>query len=93
MHRVLTAARFVKARMPLGNADLNDDDALDVAAFLNSKPRPEMQGLDRDYPDRTKKPADTSYPPYADSFPQQQHRFGPFAPIDAFYKTSAKPSK
>ena len=93
MHRVLTAARFVKARMPLGNADLNDDDAFDVAAFLNSKPRPEMQGLDRDYPDRTKKPADTSYPPYADSFPQQQHRFGPFAPIDAFYKTSAKPSK
>src|SRR5665213_910909 len=93
MHRVLTAARFIKARMPLGNADLNDDDAFDVAAFINSKPRPEMQGLDRDYPDRTKKPVDTGYPPYADSFPLEQHRFGPFAPIEAFYKHLAKPSK
>ncbi len=91
MHRVLTAARFVKARMPLGNADLSDDQALDVAAFLNSKPRPEMKGLERDYPDRTKKPADTGYPPYADSFSLEQHRFGPFPPIEAFYKNNAKP--
>jgi thiosulfate dehydrogenase len=91
MHRVLTAARFVKARMPLGNADLTDDQALDVAAFLNSKPRPEMKGLERDYPDRTKKPADTGYPPYADSFSLDQHRFGPFPPIEAFYKSNAKP--
>jgi len=93
MHRVLTAARFIKARMPLGNADLNDDDAFDVAAFINSKPRPEMQGLDRDYPDRTKKPVDTGYPPYADSFSLDQHRLGPFAPIEAFYKHAAKSSK
>lgn len=89
MHRVLTAARFVKARMPLGNADLTDDQAFDVAAFLNSKPRPAMMGLERDYPDRTKKPADTGYPPYADSFPLEQHRFGPFPPIEAFYKNKA----
>ena len=93
MHRVLTAARFIKARMPLGNADLNDDDAFDVSAFINSKPRPEMQGLERDYPDRTKKPVDTSYPPYADSFPIQQHRFGPFQPIEAFYNKAKPPSK
>jgi len=93
LHRVLTAARFIKARMPLGNADLSDDEAFDVAAFINSKPRPEMQGLDRDYPDRTKKPVDTGYLPYADSFPLEQHRFGPFAPIEAFYKHSTKPSK
>ena len=79
--------------MPLGNADLKDDDAFDVAAFLNSKPRPEMQGLVLDYPDRAKKPADTGYPPYADTFPVAQHRFGPFQPIDAFYKNLAKPSK
>jgi thiosulfate dehydrogenase len=92
MHRVLTAARFVKARMPLGNADLSDDQAFDVAAFFNSKPRPEMTGLERDYPDRTKKPVDTGYPPYADSFPIDQHRFGPFPPIEAFYKNN-KPSK
>ena len=86
MHRVLTAAKFIKARMPLGNADLTDDQAFDVSAFFNSKPRPEMQGLDRDYPDRKKKPVDTGYGPYADSFSVEQHRFGPFQPIEAFYK-------
>ena len=93
MHRVLTAARFIKARMPLGSPDLNDDEALDVAAFINSKPRPEMKGLESDYPDRTKKPSDTGYGPYADSFPIQQHRFGPFQPIEAFYKNSKRPSR
>jgi thiosulfate dehydrogenase len=86
MHRVLTAARFVKAKMPLGKADLDDDDAFDVAAYFNSRPRPEMANLDRDYPDRKKKPIDTSYGPYADPFPQEQHQFGPFPPIEAYYK-------
>jgi thiosulfate dehydrogenase len=90
MHRVLTAARFIKARMPLGNSDLTDDQAFDVAAFINSKPRPEMKSLERDYPDRAKKPVDTGYAPYADSFPVQQHRFGPFQPIEAFYKNSKR---
>jgi thiosulfate dehydrogenase len=93
LHRVLTAARFIKAKMPLGKADLDDDDAFDVAAFINSKPRPEMAGLDRDYPDRTKKPVDTGYLPYADSFSPEQHRFGPFPPIEAYYKKLQKPSK
>jgi len=93
MHRVLTAARFVKARMPLGNPDLNDGEAFDVAAFINSKPRPEMGGLDRDYPDRTKKPVDTGYAPFADSFPLRQHQFGPFQPIEAFYKSANPKAK
>jgi len=93
LHRVLTAARFIKAKMPLGLANLDDDQAFDVAAFINSKPRPEMTGLDRDYPDRSKKPVDTSYGPYADSFPIEQHHLGPFAPIEAYYKKLQKPSK
>lgn len=91
LHRVLTAARFIKAKMPLGRADLDDDEAFDVAAYINSKPRPEMAGLDRDYPDRAKKPADTGYAPFADPFPIEQHRFGPFPPIEAFYKSLPKP--
>jgi thiosulfate dehydrogenase len=93
LHRVLTAARFIKARMPLGHADLDDDQAFDVAAYINSKPRPEMAGLENDYPDRKKKPVDTGYGPYADSFPIEQHRFGPFQPIEAYYKGLQKPSK
>lgn len=90
MHRVLTAAEFIKARMPLGRADLSDELAFDVSAFINSKPRPEMAGLDRDYPDRSKKPVDTSYGPYADFFPGEQHRFGPFQPIEDYYKKKLK---
>jgi thiosulfate dehydrogenase len=88
LHRVLTAARFIKARMPLGEATLSDDAAFDVAAFINSKPRPEMAGLDQDqdYPDRAAKPVDNPYGPFADDFPLAQHRFGPFQPIDAYYK-------
>ena len=93
LHRVLTAAKFIKAKMPLGKPDLDDEDAFDVAAFINSRPRPEMAGLDRDYPDRTMKPVDTGYLPYADPFPLQQHRFGPFPPIEAYYKKLHKASR
>jgi thiosulfate dehydrogenase len=89
MHRVLTAARFIKAKMPLGEADLTDDQAFDVAAYINAQPRPEMAGLERDYPDRATKPIDGPYGPYADEFPQEQHRFGPFKPIEQYY-TSLK---
>lgn len=87
MHRVLTAARFIKAKMPLGQPDLTDDQAFDVAAFINSKPRPQMANLDRDYPDRTTKPIDGPYGPYADDFPIEQHRIGPFGPIEQYYKS------
>lgn len=90
MNRVLTAARFIKARMPLGKADLSDDEAFDVAAFVNSKPRPAMANLDQDYPDRATKPIDSSYGPYADPFPQDQHKYGPFEPIEAYYKALKK---
>jgi len=40
MAAISTAARFIKAKMPPGSADLNDDRAFDVAAFVESKPRP-----------------------------------------------------
>jgi len=90
LHRVIISARFIKAKMPLGRPDLSDDEAYDVAAFINSKDRPAMAGLERDYPDPTKKPVDTPYPPYADSFAIGQHRYGPFAPIEAYYQGARK---
>ncbi len=92
MHRVLTAARFVKARMPLGNPTLTDDEAFDVAAFINAQPRPQMANLDKDYPDKTAKPIDNPYGPYADPFPQRQHQFGPFKPIEEHYAALKKKS-
>lgn len=90
MGRVLTAARFIKARMPHGQPDLTDDEAFDVAAYINVQPRPAMANLDRDYPDRLTKPADNPYGPYVDPFPAEQHKLGPFQPIEAFYKAQQK---
>lgn len=93
MHRVLTAARFIKTRMPLGKPDLTDGQAFDVAAFINNQPRPEMPNLDKDYPDRAAKPVDNGYGPFVDDFPLDQHKFGPFPPIEAYYKSLKKPAK
>lgn len=42
MHRVNTAANFIKANMPLSKSySLSDQDAWDVAAFVNSHERPQ----------------------------------------------------
>jgi thiosulfate dehydrogenase len=42
MHRVNTAAAFIKGNMPLGKPDsLSDQDAWDVAAFVDSHERPQ----------------------------------------------------
>jgi thiosulfate dehydrogenase len=86
MTRVLTAARFIKARMPLGSPTLTDDEAFDVAGFINSHERPVKENLEQDFPDKARKPVDSPYPPYADDFSREQHRLGPFAPIREFYK-------
>jgi len=85
MARLISMARFVHGNMPVGttwqNPALTAEDAWDVAAFVESQPRPHMEGLDRDFPDRLQKPMDAPYGPYADQFGEDQHRFGPFQPI------------
>ena len=87
MHRIITAANFIRANMPYGvtheSPQLTAEQAFDVAAFINVQPRPERDHLDRDYPDRTRKPVDAPFPPYADDFTQEQHTFGPWRPIAA----------
>ena len=73
---------------------LSPEDAWDVAAFIQSQPRPEKAQLDRDFPNRLQKPVDTPYGPYADGLDQQQHRLGPFAPIrDAVATLKAEQAK
>jgi thiosulfate dehydrogenase len=85
MNRLITAANFIHFNMPHGadylNPQLSPEDAWDVAAYILSQPRPQKDGLDRDYPDLLAKPVDAPYGPYADSFSEQQHKYGPFAPI------------
>ena len=40
MHRVELLAGFLKGNMPYGNPDLKDQDALDLAAWINGQKRP-----------------------------------------------------
>ena len=39
-----------------------------------------------DYPDKKLKPVSTPYGPWTDNFSSDQHKYGPFPPIMAFYK-------
>ena len=86
MNRILTNAPFIHANMPVGTPwdvpVLTVDEAYDIAGFLSSKERPQMSGLEKDYPKLEKKPVDCPYPPYTDSFTQEQHQYGPFQPIE-----------
>lgn len=90
MNRLITIANFLHYNMPHGadylNPQLSVEDAWDVAAYVVSQPRPHKEGLEHDYPDLLKKPVDTPYGPYADSFSEQQHKYGPFAPIREMLK-------
>ncbi|MFY9236047.1 MAG: c-type cytochrome [Flavobacteriaceae bacterium] len=90
MTRLLTAASFIKYNMPFGvsheNPTLTDDEAYDVAAYMNQQQRPEKAALSADFPDRLKKPMSTPYGPYSDPFSAEQHQLGPFGPIADYYK-------
>jgi thiosulfate dehydrogenase len=85
MARIATMANFVHSNMPPGadylNPRISAEDAWDVAAYVESQPRPREAGLDHDFPDLLDKPIDTAYGPYADGFSEAQHKYGPFAPI------------
>jgi thiosulfate dehydrogenase len=85
MHRLITSANYIRANMPFGTTYrapvLSVEDAWDVAAYINSQPRPSRPHLDLDYPDRSKKPVDAPFLPFADTFSLEQHRLGPFGPI------------
>ncbi|HXX04038.1 MAG TPA: c-type cytochrome [Xanthobacteraceae bacterium] len=97
MARLLDAAAFIKNNMPFGTTyaapALSDEDAYDVAAYINSGERPQMTGLSKDYPNLLQKPVDTPYGPYADDFSAAQHKLGPFDPIRAEVKELAERSR
>ncbi|MDJ0367595.1 c-type cytochrome [Hymenobacter sp. H14-R3] len=92
MFRVSNLAKYVKAAMPFGatfdHAQLTNKQAWDVAAFVNSQPRPHLP-TPRDWPDIRKKPADHPFGPYADAFSERQHKYGPWPPIEATYPAKA----
>ena len=90
MNRVLTAAQFIKGNMPFGatvdNPILTDEEAYHVAAYIDSFDRPLKSNPEADFPDKKLKPVSTPYGPWEDDFSAEQHKYGPFPPIIAFYK-------
>lgn len=91
MHRVLTAAQFIKGNMPFGtataaNPKLTDEESYHVAAYINSFDRPKKSNTEQDFPDKKLKPVSTPYGPWEDDFTAEQHKYGPFQPIIAYYK-------
>jgi thiosulfate dehydrogenase len=89
LYRISNMAKYVKYNMPLGttykNPQLTDEEAWDVAAFITSQPRPHVNES-MDWPDISKKPVDHPFGPYADNFSEQQHKYGPFEPIEDVHK-------
>jgi thiosulfate dehydrogenase len=87
LYRMSRFAGYVKANMPLGatykNPQLTDEEAWDVAAFVNSQERPNKD-LSKDWPDISKKIFDHPFGPFADSYTEKQHKYGPFQPIVDF---------
>ncbi len=96
LYRISNLAGYVKANMPLGasydNPQLTDAESWDVAAFINSQPRPKHPFLATDWPKIEGKPIDHPFGPYKDSFPEFQHKLGPFQPIVDFQNKN-KPAK
>lgn len=84
LYRVSNFAKFVKCNMPLGatheQSQLTDEEAWDVAAFVNSQPHPHKD-TKKDWPKLHEKPVDHPFGPYADGFSEKEHKFGPFKPI------------
>jgi thiosulfate dehydrogenase len=84
LYRISNFAKYAMYNMPQGathkNPMLTTEEAWDVAAYILSQPRPHMN-VPNDWPDKSKKPMDHPFGPYADNFSEKQHKFGPFKPI------------
>jgi thiosulfate dehydrogenase len=96
IYRLSKFAGFIKDNMPYGsdylNEHLSNEEAWDLAAFVNSQPRP-VRKFEKDWPEVSAKPVDVPEGPFTDSFPALQHKYGPFTPIVRFKKDRAVSSK
>jgi thiosulfate dehydrogenase len=97
LFRLSRFAGYVKNNMPFGevtyhNPQLTNEEAWDVAAFVNSQSRP-SRVFKEDWPDISKKPIDHPFGPFADGFSEEQHKYGPFKPIKQAREEQAKSKK
>jgi len=87
MHRVIKQAQWLKANMPkdmsvIGVPFLTDEQAFDLAAFVNDdRIHDRIKPKSFDYPNPKTKALDYGHGPYADTFSELQHKFGPYQPI------------
>ncbi len=81
LYRISRLAGYAKNNMPhplnYHNPTLTDEQAWDVAAFINSQPRP-VKDLSKDWPNIAAKPFDHPFGPYADTFSEARHKYGPW---------------
>ena len=84
LYRISRFAGYARDNMPFDapyiSTSLTDEEAWDVAAFVNSQPRP-TKDYSKDYPNIAGKPFDHPFGPYKDNFSEEQHKYGPFDPI------------
>ncbi len=89
IYRLSKFAGFVKHNMPYESDNLNEhlsnEEAWDLAAYVNSQPRP-VRKFKQDWPDISAKPVDIPEGPFTDTLPALQHKYGPFTPIALFKK-------
>lgn len=88
LYRISNFAQFIRSNMPLGatfdNPILSEEEAWDIAAYVNSLPRP-TKDKSSDWPKLDTKPFDHPFGPFADPFTEGQHKYGPFKDIQKFY--------
>ena len=87
LFRLSLLAGYVKDNMPFNQSSheapvLTDEEAWDVAAYVNSQPRP-AGDIKNDWPNIAAKPIDHPFGSYTDGFTEEQHKYGPFKPIVA----------
>lgn len=83
LYRLSNFASFIKNNMPFGtnhHKPLSDEEAWNLAAFVNIQPRPH-KNQSMDWKNIAEKPFDFPLGPYIDSFPVKQHKYGPYEPI------------
>jgi thiosulfate dehydrogenase len=85
LYRIEKFARFVKTNMPYGisykDIVLSDEEAWDIAAYVNSQPRPNKKFKGDWEANLINKPLDAPFGPYADGFTEKEHKYGPYIPI------------
>jgi thiosulfate dehydrogenase len=92
MHRIVKMAQWLVSNMPYDKAThdkpyLSSAQALDLAAFINDDKihqRPFVK--EYQYPNVEEKAVDYDRGPFRDTFPVNQHKYGPYKPIIDYWK-------